>query len=30
MPDEKVILAGGTDVTEEVKKAEKWLVEHSF
>ena len=30
LPDEKVILADGTDVTEEVIKAEKWLIEHSF
>ena len=30
MPDEKIILADGSDVTENVKKAEKWLVEHSF
>lgn len=30
LPDEKVILADGTDVTEEVLKAEKWLIEHSF
>ena len=30
LPDEKVILADSTDVTEMVKKAEKWLIEHSF
>lgn len=30
LPDEKVILADGTDVTEEVLKAERWLIEHSF
>ncbi len=30
LPDEKVILADGTDVTEEVLAAEKWLIEHSF
>ena len=30
LPEEKVILADGTDVTEEVVKAEKWLIEHSF
>ena len=30
LPDEKVILADGTDVTEEVFKAERWLIEHSF
>ena len=30
LPEEKVILADGTDVTETVKKAESWLIEHSF
>lgn len=30
MPEEKVILADGTDATEEVLKAERWLIEHSF
>lgn len=30
LPAEKVILADGTDVTEEVLKAERWLIEHSF
>ena len=30
LPQEKVILADGTDATEEVLKAEKWLIEHSF
>ena len=30
LPEEKVILTDGTDVTEEVLKAEKWLIEHSF
>ncbi len=30
LPEEKVILADGTDVTEEVLKAEKWLIENSF
>ena len=30
LPEEQVILADGTDVTETVKKAESWLVEHSF
>ncbi|MBR1693701.1 MAG: aldo/keto reductase [Lachnospiraceae bacterium] len=30
LPDEKVLLADGTDVTEEVSRAEKWLIEHSF
>lgn len=30
LPEEKVILADGTDATEEVLKAEKWLIEHSF
>jgi len=30
LPEEKVILADGTDVTEMVKKAESWLIEHSF
>ena len=30
LPQEKVILADGSDVTEYVLKAEKWLIEHSF
>lgn len=30
LPEEKVILADGTDVTKEVLKAEKWLIENSF
>ena len=30
LPAEKVILADGTDATEEVLKAERWLIEHSF
>lgn len=30
LPEEKVILADGTDATEEVLKTEKWLIEHSF
>lgn len=30
LPEEKVILADGTDVTEEVLKAERWLIENSF
>ena len=30
LPEEKVVLADGTDVTAEVKKAEQWLMEHSF
>ena len=30
LPDEKVILADGMDATEEVLKAERWLIEHSF
>ena len=30
LPEEKVILADGTDVTETVKEAENWLIEHSF
>lgn len=30
LPDEKVILADGTDATEDVLKAERWLIEHSF
>ncbi|MEY8425011.1 aldo/keto reductase [Lachnospiraceae bacterium 38-14] len=30
LPEEKVILADGTDVTEQVVKAEKWLIEHEF
>ena len=30
LPEEKVILSDGTDVTEIVQKAEKWLINHSF
>ena len=30
LPEEKVILTDGTDVTEEIVKAERWLIEHSF
>lgn len=30
LPDEKVILADGTDVTKQVTSAAKWLIEHSF
>ena len=30
LPEERVILADGTDVTEEVRKAERWLIENSF
>lgn len=30
LPEEKVLLEDGTDVTEEVTKAEKWLMENSF
>ena len=30
LPDEKVILPDGTDATEEVRKAEQWLIENSF
>ena len=30
LPEERVILADGTDVTEEVRKAEQWLIENSF
>lgn len=30
LPKEKVVLADGTDVTAEVERAEKWLIEHSF
>ena len=30
LPEEKVILADGTDATEEVRKAEQWLVKNSF
>ena len=30
LPEEKVVLADGTDVTEDVLKAERWLIEHSF
>ncbi len=30
LPEEKVILKDGTDATEEVKKAEDWLIKNSF
>lgn len=30
LPEEKVILPDGTDVTEEVLKAERWLIKNSF
>ena len=30
LPEEKVILTDGTDATEDVLKAERWLIEHSF
>ena len=30
LPEEKVIMADGTDITEKAKAAEKWLIEHSF
>ncbi len=30
LPEEQVILADGTDVTEEIRKAEQWLIENSF
>ena len=30
LPAERVILADGADVTEEVRKAEQWLIENSF
>lgn len=30
LPEEKVILVDGTDATEQVRKAEQWLIEHSF
>lgn len=30
LPEEKVILADGSDVTEQVVKAERWLIEHGF
>lgn len=30
LPEEKVILADGTDATAEVLKAERWLIENSF
>ncbi len=30
LPEEKVLLSDGTDVTEEVLKAERWLIQHSF
>lgn len=30
LPEEKVILSDGTDVTEEVRAAEQWLIQNSF
>jgi len=30
LPEERVVLADGTDATELVAKAERWLIEHSF
>lgn len=30
LPEEKLILADGTDVTEEVCAAERWLIQNSF
>lgn len=30
LPEEKVILADGTDATEEVRAAEQWLIQNSF
>jgi hypothetical protein len=30
LPDEKVILPDGTDITQQVLEAEKWLIENSF
>ncbi|MDO4400996.1 MAG: aldo/keto reductase [Coriobacteriia bacterium] len=30
MPEDRVVLADGTDATELVAKAERWLIEHSF
>lgn len=30
LPEERVILADGTDATEEVLKAERWLIKNSF
>lgn len=30
LPEERVVLADGTDATEEVLKAERWLIQHSF
>ena len=30
LPEERVILADGADVTEEVRTAEQWLIENSF
>ena len=30
LPEEKVVLADGTDVSEEVLAAEQWLIQHSF
>ena len=30
LPEEKVILADGTDAAELVRKAEQWLIKHSF
>lgn len=29
LPKEKVVLDDGTDITEMVEKAEKWLIENS-
>ena len=30
LPEEKLVLPDGRDVTETVRKAERWLIEHSF
>lgn len=30
LPEEKVVLSDGTDITKEVLKAERWLIQHSF
>ena len=30
LPAEKVILQDGTDITDQVREAEKWLIAHSF
>ena len=29
LPEEKVVLSDGTDITETVEKAEKWLIQNN-